>query len=87
MPEDHTREEKELKISKMSDEDCLKKFLEFLETRVTLDTGFVTDPDTGNITHQVVQISCGEYVTVSHPEPLAIALRPATGAELGATVN
>ena len=76
-----------MKIKKMTDEECLNKFLEFLNERITLNTGFVRDPDSGNITHQVVQISCGDYVTVSQPEPLDIPLRVATGEEIGATVN
>lgn len=76
-----------MKIKKMNDEECLQKFLEFLNERVTLNTGFIADPDTGNITHQVIQISCGDYVTVSQPEPLDTMLRLATAEEQGITVN
>lgn len=76
-----------MKIKNMTDEKCLTKFLEFLEQRIELNTGFVTDPETGNITHQVVQVSCGKMVSMSQPEPLAVILRPATGEEIGATVN
>lgn len=71
----------------MTDEECLTKFIEFLDERIEINTGFVRDPETGNITHQVVQISCGDFVTVSQPEPLEMVLRPATAAEIGATVN
>ena len=72
----------------MTDEECLSKFLEFLEERVELSTGFVTDEKTGNLTHQVVHITCGDYVSVSQPEPLEVILRPAGGTEIeGAVIN
>ena len=76
-----------MKIHKMDDKQCLETFLEFLKERVTLESFFVTDEVTGNITHQGVKLSCGELCTVSQPEPLEIILRPATGAEQGAVVN
>lgn len=75
-----------MKINKMTDEECLTKFLKFLEGRVAVDTVFVQD-DNGNLTHQILKITCGEYATVSQPEELAVPLRPATADELGATVN
>lgn len=75
-----------MKIKKMTDEECLQKFLEFLSERVSINTLFVQD-DADNLTHQILQIKCGEFVSVSEPEPLAVVLRPATGEELGATVN
>lgn len=74
-------------IKNMTDEECLTTFLQFLDERITLNTGFVREPETGNITHQIVQVECGELVTVSQPEPLEVILRPATGEEIGATVN
>lgn len=76
-----------MKINKMSDEECLKKFLEFLETRVSITTGFIPDEQTGNITHQVLQITCGEFVSVSQPQLLSIKLRVATAEEQGELLN
>lgn len=76
-----------MKLKKMTDEECLQKFLEFLEDRVTIDTGFISDPETGNLTHQVIQVSCGDFASLSQPQPLEVVLRPATGAEMGVTVN
>jgi len=76
-----------MKISKMNDEECLTKFLEFLEERVSINTGFIRDPDTGNITHQVLQVSCGDYLSVSQPQPLENVLRLANAEEVGATLN
>lgn len=70
----------------MSDEECLNKVIELLQNRVEIDTVFVAD-ERGNGTHQVLRISCGEFVTYSQPEPLAIAVRPATAEELGVAVN
>ena len=75
-----------MKIKKLSDEQCLNLFLELLKDRVELNTHFVVD-DEGNLTHQIIALSCGEYATTSQPEPLEIPLRPCTGAEQGATVN
>lgn len=71
----------------MTDEECLTKFLEFLETRVSINTAFVRDDDTGNITHQIVEVRCGEYVSVSAPQPLEVALRIADADETGVTLN
>lgn len=76
-----------MRIEKMTDEKCLEKFLEFLEKRITVTTNFIVDPETENITHQVLQVSCGKYQSMSHPEPLGATLRVATGEEIGATVN
>ena len=71
----------------MNDEQCLSKFLEFLETRVGIETNFIMEPDTDNITHQILRITCGEFTSVSQPEPLSAVLRLATGEEQGAVVN
>ena len=76
-----------MKIKKMTDEKCLEIFLELLNDRISIETGFIKDEANDNITHQVLQITCGEYVTLSQPEQLGVVLRPATGAEIGATVN
>lgn len=74
------------KISKLTDEECLEKFFKLLD-RVEITTLFINEPDTENLTHQVLRVSCGELVAYSQPEELATVLRPSTGAELGATVN
>jgi hypothetical protein len=78
-----------MKIEKMSDEKVLEKFIELLETRVSITTGFAKNDDDNdaNFTHQFLTITCGDKVLVSNPEPLDVPLRAATGAELGATVN
>lgn len=73
-------------IKTLTDEECLTQFLKFLEERVTIETGFLPD-DEGNITHQVIQVTCGEYTSVSQPEPLAVSLRLASAEESGQTVN
>lgn len=76
-----------MKIKKMNDEECLKTFIDMLETRVAMNTAFVRDEETGNITHQVVQLVCGEFSSFTQPQPLANPLRLATAEEQGATVN
>lgn len=76
-----------MKIKKMTDEECLEKFLELLENRIEITTGFIRDPVTGNITHQVIQVKCGELVSVSQPEQLDVILRVATAAEQDQLVN
>lgn len=76
-----------MKLKKMNDEECLTKFLEFLNERVQLNTNFVQDPDTGLLTHQLIQITCGEFVTVSQPEPLEYPLRLATAEDFGLRLN
>lgn len=77
-----------MKLEKMSDEKVLQAFIEMLETRVAITTGFAkTDPDEPNLTHQFITITCGEHSLTSQPEELDVPLRIATGAEIGATVN
>jgi hypothetical protein len=76
------------KIEKMTDEECLEMFLHFLETRINITTHFAQlDEKDENITHQIMEVSCGDYVSTSQPEPLSVVLRMATGAEQGATIN
>ena len=69
-----------------TDEEVMAEVMQLLETRVSIETGFVADED-GTFTHQIMQLRCGEFVTTSQPEPLAHPLRAATAAELGAVVN
>ena len=76
-----------IKTKKFTDEECMDLFIELLKTRVAVNTGFVMDKENGNITHQVIQITCGELKSVSEPQPLKEVLRVATGSEQGATVN
>lgn len=74
-------------IKEMTDEQCLSTVLQFLDDRVSVSTGLLKDEDTGNVTHQVVRIECGDFVTVSQPQPLETPLRVAGAAEIGATVQ
>lgn len=70
----------------MSDRECLDKFLEMLGERVGITTSFITSDD-GNLTHQILQIRCGDLVSVSEPQPLQYPLRLATAEEQGFTLN
>jgi hypothetical protein len=85
VPDKHKKHKEEW--NEYQDYECIQKFLEFLDERITINTAFVRDPETGNLTHQIIEISCGEMVSLSQPQPLDTILRPATGAEIGATVN
>lgn len=77
-----------MKIAKMTDEQALAKFVEFLETRISITTGFaMTKEKDDTITHQFLKIRCGDLEVVSQPEKLESPLRLATGAELGVAVN
>lgn len=77
----------EIELAPISDEEILKQLIDWMEDRVAISTGFIPDEDTGVLTHQILQITCGEYTTVSNPEPLAIPLRPVGGDELDVTIN
>ena len=76
-----------MKIEKMTDQQALDKFVEFLSTRISITTGFAETDQDGNFTHQFMRIKCGELELISEPELLDIPLRLATATELGATVN
>ncbi len=82
-----TKKNKQKSIDKMTDEECLQKFIELMEERVTLNTNFVIEQETGHITHQILSVECGEYRSHSQPEPLEVVLRPATAEELGVVNN
>ena len=74
-----------MKIKKMTDEQCLSLFSELLATRVRLGTAYVSNPETGVLTHQLILINCGDLAVQSAPEPLAVPLMPVVPKE--ATVN
>lgn len=76
-----------MNIEEMNDEECLTTFLKFLDKRVSINTGLIKDEKSGNVTHQVVRIECGEMATVSEPQLLETPLRVADAAETGATVQ
>lgn len=76
-----------MKIKKMTDEQALAKFIEFLETRISITTGFAQTEEGGSFTHQFLRIRCGELEVVSQPEVLDVPLRMLTAEELGAAVN
>lgn len=77
-------------IKDWSDEDCLDLLIQLLENRISINTGFVPDEDTGILTHQILVLKCGELQSVSQPQELAVPLRSANAEELteqGITVN
>ena len=74
-----------MKIKKMTDEQALKTFSELLATRIKLGTAYVSDPETGVLTHQLLLITCGDLKLQSSPEALAVPLMPVVPKE--ATVN
>jgi hypothetical protein len=74
-----------MKIKKMTDEQALAAFSELLATRVRLGTAYVSDPETGVLTHQLILITCGDLRVQSAPEPLVVPLMPVVPKE--ATVN
>ena len=76
-----------MKIEKMTDEQALAKFIEFLDKRVSITTGFAQTEQDGNLTHQFIKMKCGELEVVSQPELLDVPLRVATAQESGVTLN
>jgi len=74
-------------IENLDTQERLKLFLQLIESGVEVNTAFIKDEQTDVFTHQILKISCGDYATLSQPEVLATPLRPATGGELGQTVN
>lgn len=76
-----------MKIKKLDDQQALDLFIELLETRITVATGFVRDLDNGNLTHQYLTLRSGELEMISTPEELEVPLRVANAQEVGQTVN
>lgn len=64
----------EAKLEKWDDETTLRNFLKFF-SRVRVSTEFVTN-DVGFITHEQLNIRCGELVAVSPPIALSWPLEP-----------
>lgn len=76
-----------MNVKELTDTECLNAFIELLETRITFDFEYVVDEATGNLTHKVMIVNCGEMETVSDPVPLPTLLRPATPTEAGVLLN
>jgi len=70
-----------------SDEETMELFLSLLNERVSIATGFVPDEETGLLTHQVLQIQCGNLTVTGAPEELAFPLTPAAARDIGVTIN
>lgn len=71
----------------MNEQEKLKAFLSLIEAGVVVNTAFVKGDTTDTFTHQLLQITCGDYTTYSQPEPLDIPLVPASATQLNQTVN
>lgn len=56
------------------DKECLRNFLRFIP-RIGIGTQFIQN-DVGFITHQVLEIQCGDQVFISHPRELDWPLEP-----------
>ena len=65
-----------MKIKKMTNEQALNAFSELLATRIKLGTAYVSDPETGVLTHQLLLITCGDLKFQSSPEALVVPLMP-----------
>ena len=76
-----------MKVRKMTDQQALDKFIELLESRVSITTAFTNADEDGKLTHQFLRVRCGDLEVISKPEELEVPLRVITAAELGATVN
>lgn len=70
-----------MKIKKMTDGQCMEIFQKLIASRVKLGTAYVSDPDTGVLTHQLLLITCGEISVQSSPEPLMYPLMPVVSPE------
>ncbi len=69
-----------------TDEEKLAEVIALLGDGVEVSTGFMQD-ENDNITHQVIQLKCGNLISVSQPERLDVVLRLATAEEQGELVN
>jgi hypothetical protein len=65
-----------MNLSEMTDEQCMDSFQEFLKERVKLGTAYVTDEETGLLTHQILVIEIGELMAQSTPEELTYPFQP-----------
>lgn len=65
-----------MKIKKMNDMQCLEAFQELLATRIKLGTAYISDPESGVLTHQLLLITCGDIKVQSSPEPIVVPLMP-----------
>lgn len=74
-----------MKIKKMTDTQCLELFQELLASRVKMGTAYISNPETGILTHQLLLITCGDIKVQSAPEPLTVPLMPVIPADT--TVN
>lgn len=76
-----------MKIKKLNDKQCLELFQELLADRIKIGTAYVTDEQTGVLTHQVLIITAGDVKVQSAPEKLRYPLLPIINNDNNTTVN
>lgn len=75
------------KLNDLNDQQCLELVLTLLNTRVSVNTVLLQGEGTDNVTHEMIRIECGDYITASNPQELEVPLRYATAEETGEVVN
>ena len=67
-------------VTEPEQEDADKLYLdglvEYLKGRIQIIPNFVINKESGLLTHQVIELVCGDYVSVSEPKPLPFSLLP-----------
>lgn len=76
-----------MNIKEMTDEELLNFVLEALAERIEFTSGFITDPQTGYATHQVLRLVCGDLATLSQPQEMDSPMQVVEPALTGETVN
>lgn len=74
-------------VNEMTDEEALKTFIDLLENRVSITTGFLTTGEGDVFTHQFLKVRCGELEVTSAPEILGIPLVVAPASEQVITIH
>ena len=72
---------------KMDSKQILEDLVNLLKEKdISIKTEFLGD-ESGNITHQVLVMEHGDYVSISKPKPLGTTLRHVTAKESNSTVQ
>lgn len=68
----------DLELKNKTDKEVLNLFMQFLDDRVSIVSGFLQNEEDGQVTHQFIRIQCGELETVSAPQEMEVPLQPVT---------
>jgi hypothetical protein len=64
-------------FNELTDQECLELVTELMDTRLTVQSVYTRDDNTGYLTHEILVFRCGDMEAISSPALLEHPLMPA----------